>query len=79
VACPRWGAQEVTNTLEATGLPQGWEGSSRVLVTSWATQRGQATLPNLEIGKGAARVLGAPLGNTAGASHEVNPGDCPCF
>jgi hypothetical protein len=27
------------------------------LVTSWATQRGQATLPDLEIGSGACKSL----------------------
>ena len=36
---------------------------------SWATQRGQATLPNLEIGRVSSRVLGNLLGNSAGASH----------
>src|SRR5258705_9079222 len=40
--------------------------ASRVLNSLLATQRGQATLPNLEIGLGASRVLTDLLGDASG-------------
>ena len=53
----------VLSSLEAMQV------ASKVLVTSLATQRGQATFPDLEIERGACRVLRDLLGEAAGASH----------